>query len=58
LLIITIIIVPIIEEISKAIGLRLVKSRKTEIEDGFIFGAIAGFAATENLIYGIRFWDH
>ena len=57
--ILSVIIVPIIEEITKALGLRFIKSKITELEDGLIYGAVAGFgfAATENLIYGARFWD-
>jgi len=59
-LIIMVIIGPIIEEFSKVIPLFFIRKQLTEVEDGFIFGAVAGlgFAATENLIYGIRFMDY
>ena len=59
-LIILVVMGPIIEEISKVIPLFVIKKQITEVEDGFIFGAVAGlgFAATENLIYGIRFMDY
>ena len=59
-LVITVIVAPIIEEFSKIIPLFLIRKQLTEVEDGFIFGATAGlgFAATENLIYGIRFMDY
>lgn len=44
---------PIIEELAKAIGLRLVDDRDPEPEDGYIYGGAVGlgFAATENVIY-------
>lgn len=58
-LILSVIFAPIIEETSKALGLRLIKKNIMELEDGLIYGAAAGFgfAATENLIYGTRFWN-
>jgi len=58
-LILSVLFAPFIEEISKPIGLKFFKKQIDEIEDGFVYGAVAGlgFAATENLIYGIRFWD-
>ena len=53
-----IIIAPFAEELTKPLALRLksVKHELDELEDGLIYGAIAGlgFSATENLIYG---WD-
>ena len=56
-LLLSVIIAPIIEELSKALGLRLIKNQIFELEDGLIYGAVAGFgfAATENLIYGSMF---
>ena len=58
-MILLVVIAPIVEELSKALGLRLMKKNILEIEDGLIYGAASGFgfAATENLIYGTRFWD-
>jgi protease PrsW len=51
-----VVIAPIIEEFTKPLALHLksVKSNLNELEDGLIFGAVAGlgFSATENLIYG------
>lgn len=46
---------PLVEEFSKGLGLRGAKKYIFEIEDGIIYGAMAGlgFSATENLIYGI-----
>ena len=57
--ILSVIVAPIVEEFAKPLGLRFVKKGLDEIEDGFIYGAVAGlgFAATENLIYGMRFWN-
>jgi RsiW-degrading membrane proteinase PrsW (M82 family) len=54
---ITIVIVaPVAEEFSKPLALRLksVKKEIVELEDGLIYGAVAGlgFSATENLFYG------
>lgn len=55
-LIIVVIVAPIIEEFTKPLALRLrsVKNNLTELEDGLIYGAVAGlgFSATENLLYG------
>jgi RsiW-degrading membrane proteinase PrsW (M82 family) len=54
-----IVIAPIVEEFTKplVLRLRLVKSNITELEDGLIYGAVAGlgFSATENLLYGYSF---
>jgi len=51
-----IVITPVIEEFTKPLALRLksVKYNLDEIEDGLIYGAVAGlgFSATENLLYG------
>lgn len=44
---------PVVEEIAKALGLRLIHDRDPEPEDGSIYGGAVGlgFAATENTIY-------
>jgi len=51
-----IVIAPVIEEFTKPLALRLksVRYNLDEIEDGLIYGAVAGlgFSATENLLYG------
>jgi RsiW-degrading membrane proteinase PrsW (M82 family) len=56
-----VVIAPIAEEIAKPLGLRLkhVKRHITELEDGLIYGAVAGlgFSATENLFYGYSFFE-
>jgi protease PrsW len=51
-----VVIAPVVEEFLKPLILRLVKKEIDEVEDGLIFGAVAGlgFAATENLLYGFR----
>ena len=58
-LITVVIVAPIVEEFTKPIALRLktVKKELDELEDGLIYGAVAGlgFSATENLIYGLSF---
>ena len=55
----TVIIAPIVEEFTKPLALRLqsVQNNLTELEDGLIYGAVAGlgFSATENLLYGYSF---
>ena len=57
-LIAVIIIAPFAEELTKplALSLKTVRKELDELEDGLIYGAVAGlgFSATENLIYG---WD-
>jgi len=54
-----IIIAPFAEELTKPLALRfkIIKNELDEIEDGLIYGAIAGlgFSATENLFYGYTF---
>jgi RsiW-degrading membrane proteinase PrsW (M82 family) len=54
-----IVITPVIEEFTKPLALRLksVRYNLDEIEDGLIYGAVAGlgFSATENLLYGYNF---
>ena len=58
-LVAVIIIAPFAEELAKPLALRLktVKKELDEIEDGLIYGAVAGlgFSATENLLYGWSF---
>ncbi len=55
----TIVIAPVVEEFTKPLALRLrsVKKNLSELEDGLIYGAVAGlgFSATENLLYGYSF---
>jgi RsiW-degrading membrane proteinase PrsW (M82 family) len=57
--ILAVIIAPIVEEFTKplALYLRTVKTNLDELEDGLIFGAVAGlgFSATENLLYGYSY---
>jgi RsiW-degrading membrane proteinase PrsW (M82 family) len=57
-----IIIAPFAEELTKPLALRLktVKKEIDELEDGLIYGAVAGlgFSATENLLYGRSFMTH
>ena len=54
-----VIIAPFAEELTKPMALRLkiVKRELDELEDGLIYGAVAGlgFSATENLFYGYSF---
>ena len=54
-----IIIAPFVEELTKPLAFRLRTVRKEldELEDGLIYGAVAGlgFSATENLLYGSSF---
>jgi RsiW-degrading membrane proteinase PrsW (M82 family) len=60
-LIAVIIIAPFAEELTKPLALRLKAVRKEldELEDGLIYGAVAGlgFSATENLLYGWSFLE-
>lgn len=55
----TILIAPFAEELVKPLALRTktVKKELVELEDGLIYGAVAGlgFSATENLFYGVSF---
>ena len=57
--VLVLLVAPVVEELTKPLVLRFIKKELDEFEDGFIFGAVAGFgfAATENLLYGIRFWN-
>lgn len=50
-----IVIAPLVEEFAKALGLGRFRHRMLELEDGIIYGAGLGlgFAATENLVYGV-----
>lgn len=54
-----VVVAPVVEEFTKPLALRLrsVKSQLSELEDGLIYGAVAGlgFSATENLLYGYSF---
>jgi len=54
-----VLIAPFAEELTKPFALRLkiVKKELEELEDGLIYGAVAGlgFSATENLLYGWGF---
>ena len=56
-LVAVILIAPVVEELTKPLALRLktVKKDIDELEDGLIYGAVAGlgFSATENLLYGL-----
>jgi len=56
-----VIIAPIVEEFTKplALSLKIVKRELDELEDGLIYGAVAGlgFSATENLLYGWSFLE-
>jgi len=58
-LVTVIVIAPFVEELTKPLALRLrtVKKEIDELEDGLIYGAVAGlgFSATENLVYGSSF---
>ncbi|KYK32793.1 MAG: hypothetical protein AYK22_06975 [Thermoplasmatales archaeon SG8-52-3] len=60
-LITVIIIAPVVEEFTKPLALRtkIVKRELDELEDGLIYGAVAGlgFSATENLFYGWSFLE-
>lgn len=57
-IIITVLIAPFVEEFTKPIVLnfQIIKKELDELEDGLIYGAIAGlgFSATENLFYGFE----
>jgi len=61
-LVTVIIIAPFVEEFTKPLALRLktVKKELDELEDGLIYGAVAGlgFSATENLLYGWSFMTY
>lgn len=50
-----VLVAPVVEEATKAYGLRWIDDEHLEPEDGLIYGAAVGFgfAATENLIYEV-----
>ncbi len=52
-LILAIVIAPLVEEFTKALGILTKKRRLTEPENGFVYGAAVGlgFAASENVLY-------
>lgn len=54
-----VVVAPVAEEFTKplVLGLKTVRKELDELEDGLIYGAVAGlgFSATENLFYGNRF---
>ncbi len=54
-----VIIAPAVEEFTKPLSMttRIIRKNINEIEDGLIYGAVAGlgFSATENLLYGMYF---
>ena len=54
-----VVIAPLVEELSKGLGLGFVRGRILELEDGIIYGAAIGlgFGATENLLYGLEALD-
>lgn len=51
-----VVIAPLLEELSKGLGFGLLRRRIGEVEDGLVYGAAIGlgFAATENLLYGLE----
>jgi RsiW-degrading membrane proteinase PrsW (M82 family) len=61
-LVVAVIIAPFAEELTKPLALRIktVKKELDELEDGLIYGAVAGlgFSATENLLYGWSFLSY
>lgn len=54
-LIAAVVAAPIVEELAKGLGLRGPRKHLWELEDGIVYGAAIGlgFAATENLVYGL-----
>lgn len=50
---------PFIEEATKGFGLGFQRKMILELEDGLVYGAAIGlgFAATENLLYGVTAWQ-
>lgn len=50
-----VVVAPIVEEVTKGLGLRWVPDPEFEVEDGLVYGAAVGlgFSATENLVYGV-----
>lgn len=49
------VVAPMVEEFAKGIGVYTVRESITEAEDGMVYGAASGlgFAATENVLYGL-----
>ncbi|HHH79378.1 MAG: PrsW family intramembrane metalloprotease [Thermoplasmata archaeon] len=60
-ILIGVVVAPIVEEFTKplALTMNIVKKNINEIEDGLVYGAVAGlgFSAMENLLYGIKFYN-
>jgi len=56
-LIAAVVVAPFVEEFAKALGVLRVRRFMDEPEDGLVYGGTAGlgFAATENLFYGLYF---
>jgi RsiW-degrading membrane proteinase PrsW (M82 family) len=54
-LVLAVIAAPVIEEFTKALGVRVGRPKITEVEDGIVYGVAAGlgFSATENLFYEV-----
>lgn len=54
-LIAAVVAAPLVEELAKGLGLRGPRKHLWELEDGIVYGAAIGlgFAATENLVYGL-----
>ena len=52
-LVLACIIAPVVEELTKSVGIFRAKGMMSELENGIVYGAAAGlgFAATENLLY-------
>jgi RsiW-degrading membrane proteinase PrsW (M82 family) len=50
-----VIVAPLVEEFAKPLGLGIVEAEIDRVRDGIILGATAGlgFAATENMLYGL-----
>lgn len=53
MLVMVVLVAPLVEELSKAMGLRIIDDEHPEPEDGYIYGGAVGlgFAAVENTIY-------
>jgi len=51
--IMVVLVAPLVEELAKALGLRVIRDDHPEPEDGYIYGGAVGlgFAATENTLY-------
>lgn len=54
-IVLVVIVAPLMEELAKGLGVYSVRRQITEVEDGLVYGSAAGlgFAATENLFYGL-----